>query len=383
MGLSNTTVAENSALGTVVGLFTARDWNFYDKRFTYTVSGADASFFRVKGDELQIAQSPDYETKKRLKITAKVTDEGGASFSKDFHIIVTDIDDTPPVISSLVTASTEENTLTFAHKATANEGAIFSLHKVKDNALFQVEIVNEKEAFVRFKTPPDFEKAKDADKNNVYELELTAVDAAGNIGKKAFSITVTDVNEQAVISQPESLSFDEIALYKKATLSFNIANTGNAPLKITGITYPDGFSGDWSGGAILAGESQLVNVTFSPTEVKDYSGIITVDCNTSLGRNTLDITGKGVVITALEPQSIFPGLNVFPNPAADVLNVKLPNQIRPLDIQLVDVNGQVAYERKAVTSDKLSIDVSGYRSGVYLVLLTSGSKVAKWRVAIK
>ena len=69
--------------------------------------------------------------------------------------------------------------------------------------------------------------------------------------------------------------------------------------------------------------------------------------------------------------------------AADVLNVKLPNQIRPLDIQLVDVNGQVAYECKAVTSDKLSIDVSGYRSGVYLVLLTSGSKVAKWRVAIK
>ena len=76
MGLSNSKVAENSAAGTVVGLFTARDWNFYDKHFTYTVSGADASFFKVKGDELQIAQSPDYETKKRLKIRAKVTDEG-------------------------------------------------------------------------------------------------------------------------------------------------------------------------------------------------------------------------------------------------------------------------------------------------------------------
>ena len=381
-----------------MGLFTARDWNFYDKRFTYTVSGADASFFKIKGDELQIAQSPDYETKKRLKIRAKVTDEGGASFSKDFQIIVTDIDDTPPVISSLATASTEENTLTFAHKATANEVATFSLHKVKDNALFQVEIVNEKEAIIHFKTPPDFEKPKDADKNNVYELELTAVDAAGNIGKRAVSITVTNVNEQAVISQPERLSFDEIALHKKATLSFDIANTGNAPLKITSITYPEGFTGDWSGGAILAEESQLVNVTFSPTEVKAYKGTITITSDAanaaSGGTSTLEISGKGVLITALtakggtsEQGAAFPGLSIFPNPAADVLNVKLPNQTLPVSLQIVDINGQVVYKQEAVTGDELSLDVSGYKSGVYMLVLrtraTKGSKVAKWRVVIK
>ena len=129
--------------------------------------------------------------------------------------------------------------------------------------------------------------------------------------------------------------------------------------------------------------------------MKDYSGIIRVDCNTSLGRNTLHITGKGVLITGIEPDQVFPGLSVFPNPAADVLHIKFPNQTRPgpkgmpcgMAIQLVDINGQVAYERKAVTGDKLSLDVSGYRSGVYVLvvqtLATKGSKVAKWRVVIR
>ena len=169
-------------------------------------------------------------------------------------------------------------------------------------------------------------------------------------------------------------------------------------MKITSITYPEGFSGDWRGGAILAEESQKVKVTFSPTEVKDYTGMITITSDAanaaSGGTSTLDITGKGVLITALEParaaesgKDVFPVLSIFPNPAADVLNIKLPNQTRPVALQLVDVNGQVVYERKAVTTDELSIDVSVYRSGVYVLALQTpagkGSKVAKWRVMIK
>ena len=69
-------------------------------------------------------------------------------------------------------------------------------------------------------------------------------------------------------------------------------------------------------------------------------------------------------------------------------------ETRPVSLQLIDLNGQVAYERKAVTGDKLSIDVSGYKSGVYVLVVQtraagggiragSGSKVAKWRVVIQ
>ena len=62
--------------------------------------------------------------------------------------------------------------------------------------------------------------------------------------------------------------------------------------------------------------------------------------------------------------------------------MKLPNQTSPVDIQLVDVNGQVVYEQEAITSDELSIDVSGYKSGVYMLVLESGSKAVKRKVVI-
>ena len=88
------------------------------------------------------------------------------------------------------------------------------------------------------------------------------------------------------------------------------------------------------------------------------------------------------MVTSIEFGQALPGFKVFPNPTGDVLHVKLPAQ-GSVSLQLVDVNGQVAYERKAVTGNKLSIDISGYRSGVYVLVLRSGNKVAQRKVVIR
>ena len=90
IALSKSSVAEESAVGTVVGTFSATDPDAGDT-FTYAVSGTDASFFSVSGNQLKIATSPDFETKNVLAITVTVTDAGGGSFSKNFTIDVTDI----------------------------------------------------------------------------------------------------------------------------------------------------------------------------------------------------------------------------------------------------------------------------------------------------
>ena len=384
LALSKASVPENSAIGTVVGKFSATDPDAGDA-FTYAVSGADASFFKVQGDELRLALSPDYEAKSKLAITTTVTDAGGKSFSKDFVITVTDVDDTAPVITAS-DVSLAENTTNFSHQVTANEPADFSLVAVKDNGSFKLTKVNDKEVSIGFKTPPDFEKPEDTDKNNRYELELRATDKAGNVGKKAISITVTDVLEQAVISLPARLAFAHKKINATATKDLTIKNTGNIALNVTAITYPAGFTGDWQRGAIVAGSEKTVKVTFKPTATKDYVGTITVESNAGAGTNTLAISGRGILITGTsEPQAAFPGLSIFPNPAEDMLHLKLPAQ-SPVSLQLTDVNGQVVYERKAVTGDKLSIDVSGYNSGVYVLVLQTrdgrGSKVVKQKVII-
>ena len=60
--------------------------------FNYTISGDDASSFRVSGNSLQLAAevAADYETKTSYSITIESTDSGNLSTSKDFTITVID-----------------------------------------------------------------------------------------------------------------------------------------------------------------------------------------------------------------------------------------------------------------------------------------------------
>ena len=196
----------------------------------------------------------------------------------------------------------------------------------------------------------------------------------------------------SVISIPASLAFADMKVGETAVKDLTIKNTGDIAMNVTAIAFPAGFTSDWQSGEIAVGSEKTVKVSFKPTEVKAYAGTVIIACdaaNTGIGTSTLSVTGKGILVTGItakggtsEQGEALPGFKVFPNPAGDVLHVKLPNQI-PVNLQLTDAKGQVVYERKAVTGDKLSIDVSGYKSGVYVLVLRSGGKVAKRKVVVK
>jgi hypothetical protein len=68
-------------------------------------------------------------------------------------------------------------------------------------------------------------------------------------------------------------------------------------LTVSGISYPGGFSGNWSGGTIAAGASQQVTVTFSPTSATSYNGAVTVNSDSTGGTNTTTASGTGVAAT--------------------------------------------------------------------------------------
>ena len=223
-----------------------------------------------------------------------------------------------------------------------------------------------------------------------YQLELATEATNLRVVKKSNIINVVlgDVKEpkppssDGISLSTPLLAFDETGIHKKSSLTFSIFNNSSTALRVNKISYPEGFTGSWSGGDILANDSQPVEVTFSPTEVKNYSGTIAVNSDAKSGSITLDVTGKGILVTGLEPEAVFPGLSVFPNPAKDVLHIKLPNQTKPVDIQLFDANGKPVYESKSAVGSQLSLDVSGYKSGVYVLVLESGSKVVKRKIVI-
>ncbi len=91
-----------------------------------------------------------------------------------------------------------------------------------------------------------------------------------------------------------NFAFGSVMVGANATSTVTLSNTGNAALAVSGITYPSGFSGDWSGGTIAAGSSQNVTVTFAPTAVQPYTGTLTITSDMTSGNNTATLTGNGV-----------------------------------------------------------------------------------------
>jgi len=121
-------------------------------------------------------------------------------------------------------------------------------------------------------------------------LEKTAQNLVGI--KNDYPVLVAMKNEFRVISLSGNLTFGSVALNGNATQTLTITNKGFGKLNVSGITYPSGFTGAWSG-QIAPGGSQNVVVKFSPTQLKTYNGTITISSDATSGNNTIILNGTG------------------------------------------------------------------------------------------
>jgi uncharacterized protein (TIGR02145 family) len=88
-------------------------------------------------------------------------------------------------------------------------------------------------------------------------------------------------------------NFGSVSIGNNASKLLTISNTGSVSLTINSISLPAGFSGNWSG-SINAGNSQQINITFTPTSTINYNGVLTVNSNAQSGINTLNVSGLGI-----------------------------------------------------------------------------------------
>ena len=75
------------------------------------------------------------------------------------------------------------------------------------------------------------------------------------------------------------------------------------------------------------------------------------------------------------------GLNVYPNPASDVINVTLNKEVTAT-INVVDVTGKVV-KTSTINGTTTSINTAGLSNGVYYVNITDGTSVSTEKVVIK
>lgn len=120
-------------------------------------------------------------------------------------------DTTPPSFTSSSSFSVAENIATSATAATitVSENSTLTISSGADASLFDIYFSDNVTALIKFKTSPNFEAPADSGGNNIYDLIITATDAAGNSSTQSITILVTDVVETS--------SFNSFALAGSAT----------------------------------------------------------------------------------------------------------------------------------------------------------------------
>ena len=198
---SASSVAENAASGTTVASLSATDADAGDT-FKYTlVSGTgdtDNASFTITGNTVSTAAIFDFETKSSYSVRVRVTDAGGLTFEKVFTINVTDVNEAPTALA-LSNTSVLENAASGTAVGTlagtdADAGDTHTYTLVTgtgstDNASFTITGTTLNTAAVF-----NFEA------KNSYTVRVRVTDAGGLSFERAFTITVTDVNEAPTLN---------------------------------------------------------------------------------------------------------------------------------------------------------------------------------------
>ena len=150
-------------------------------------------------------------------------------------------DTTAPTFTSSSSFSAAENIATSATAATIriSESATVTISSGADAARFNITRSETNTAIIKFNVSPDFEAPADVGGNNVYEITLTATDAAANAGTQSITITVTDVVDTS--------SFNSLALAGSATsatyrtvvvITANVTVASRVTFRVNGKVLP-------------------------------------------------------------------------------------------------------------------------------------------------
>ncbi len=102
--------------------------------------------------------------------------------------------------------------------------------------------------------------------------------------------------------------------------------------------------------------------------------------------NSATIKINNAVILGINDFNFDATFNVFPNPAKDVVNVKLQNVTNAdCKIQIVNSIGQIAQEIDLGNDSEITrnISVSHLNSGIYMVKTTLGNKVSVRKLIVE
>ncbi len=281
IALSASAIDENVAANSIVGTFSSTDPDG-GNAFTYSLVSGDGSTdnasFNISGNNLQITNSPDYETKKSYSVRVRSTSNGALFYEKAFTITINNVNETPTDIALSASAIDEnvaansivgtlsstdpDDANTFTYSLVSGDGST-------DNASFNISGNS-----LQITNSPDYET------KNSYLVRVRTTDQGGLYFEKTFTITINNAPEAGstiIVSSPIAGGLSAAIAAADATLSAvtNLTVTGTidardfktmrdnmpllATLTLSGVTIAEYTGTDGTGGT--------TNITYPANEI--------------------------------------------------------------------------------------------------------------------
>ncbi|PSF35821.1 hypothetical protein C7H19_15470 [Aphanothece hegewaldii CCALA 016] len=245
--LNPNTIAENVSVNTIVGNLSTIDPNSGDQHtyaFVPGIGDNDNGAFTLIGNQLQINNSPNFETLNSYSIRVRSTDAGGLSVEKNLTVSITNVNEAPTLIT-LSNNSVAENsaawTIIGQLNTTDPDAGENHTYTLINDAGGRFRVVNN-QLMVALTGLLDFETL------NTYTITVRSTDAGGLSKNQQFTISLTNVNEA-----PTELTLNSNTIAENSPNNSVIGN----------LNTSDPDAGDNHTYTLVAGDGDNHNAAFS------------------------------------------------------------------------------------------------------------------------
>ncbi len=220
ISLSSAVIDENSAIGTVIGAFTAYSDgtslnDLYGNAGQFALINNPGGLFAINAaGQLVVNANLDYETNATPAVTVQITDRDGQTYDETFTITVNDVNDLPVLPdASFSVNENQTGTIQLGRiTATDQDGDTLSLALTKGGDIFSLR--DDGQLSLTTATGLDYET------KNSYQITVAAQDEHGSVSSHDYTINILDMNEP-----PTALTLSNNVIYENIPLVNRVVGT--------------------------------------------------------------------------------------------------------------------------------------------------------------
>lgn len=209
------------------------------------------------------------------------------------------------------------------------------------------------------------------------EIEKFRLYGASAVSISTLDFTVIPAGAKATITSVlgDSFIYDSTELNKVTNKSFEFQNTGDLSVFVDSIYFIGADKEVFSffgtpPKEIIRGAKDRIVAKFRPTEAREYNAQLVIESNNSEGDIIINLSGKGYVkpLSSVAFDTFDSGLNIYPLPARNEINIQSNSSTNITKINLLDLTGKILKGFDTYSPVALNTySTTEFGSGVYLL----------------